>query len=105
MTEENDEEKEAAEHVDKQLTFLRGRIDMLREYGLEMEDFLFMEGMVGNVNEFPLFKLYRMAMQHPDQLDIHDAAELTSFIQGCIIGYAAGLKNIWPDTDVQGTPV
>jgi len=44
-------------------------------------------------------------MQYPEQLDIHDAGELTSYIQGCILGYAAGLKATWPDDDIQGTPV
>lgn len=108
MVENSDNDRlEAENHVDQQLTFLRKRIDVLSMAGLSMEDFLFMEGMVSaDINEHPLFKLYRMGMQNVQELEIHNADELRTFIQGCIIGYAAGLKATYSgDDSIEGVPV
>lgn len=94
-----DEKKEAGEHVDSMLTFLRKREKILNYYGLEMEDFLFMEAMVEDTGSLPLHNLYALAMVQHDAFEISDINEARHFIRGAILGYALGLKSTWPNLD------
>jgi len=98
MSKNNEEaEHEAGEHVDSILTFFRKREKMLNFYGLEMQDFLFMEAMVKDTESLPLHNLYAMAMINNESLEIADISDARHFIRGAILGYALGLKNTWPD--------
>ena len=101
-TNDKDDDNEAETHVLTQLKYFRDRMDLLASYGLEMPDFLFLEGMFESTDRFPLFWLYRLGMQNPQALGINDSAELRTYILGVIIGYAGGLKNTWPDIRMDG---
>lgn len=104
MNSESDR-KEAELHVDTQFKFMRSRIDLLSKYGLEMEDFSWLESFVIDIKAVPLYHLYRMAFENPVDLEIGDTQQLRTFLQGLVFGYAAGLKAEYPeinhDEDIQ----
>lgn len=97
---ENHNRDAAGDFIDRLSTYLRGKIDVLSQFDISMEDFLFLDSMIVDDDQMlGLSRTWNIVFGNPAGLEISNENERRAFLLGAAIGYSQGLKDWISDSE------
>ncbi len=101
MSEE--EHDAAADFIDQLFIFLRTKIDLLKKYDVEMEDFKFLENIIKDDDALiGLTRVWNISFTEPLEIGLSDEDQRRAYLLGAVLGFSEGLKQSLSDIENTG---